>query len=80
MGAFKAAAQAGVAVVAVTKAIARHLVQNRTGLGGSLVSGNLRIDDGEIRKSLVSETARYSLRRVAFSKTSFIIFFGIQLF
>ena len=41
MRTLKAAAQAGVAMVAIAIAIARHLVQNGTGLGGSFIRGNL---------------------------------------
>src|SRR5437588_10929242 len=45
MGDFKAAAQAGVPMVAITKAIAWHLIHHGAGAGSSLVSFLLRGSD-----------------------------------
>ena len=55
----KAAAQAGVAVVAITIAIAGHLIQNRTGFGSRFVCSHLRrSNQALIRKLLLREDGR----------------------
>src|SRR5690348_11718731 len=54
MRTLKAAAQACVAMVAIAIAIARHLVHNPAGFGGSLVRGNLgRSNQTLVRKLLL---------------------------
>jgi len=59
MGTLKAAAQAGVAMVAITIAIARHLVNNGTGPGSSFVRRNLsRSNQAGLRQLLLRENGR----------------------
>ena len=56
MRTLKAAAQAGVAMVAVTIAVAGHLVQNRTGLGSSFIGSHLsRGNQSLVRQLLLRE-------------------------
>jgi hypothetical protein len=59
MRTLKAAAQTRVAMVAVTKAIAGHLIQNRTGLGSSFVRSHLSgSNQSLVRKLLLRENGR----------------------
>ncbi len=59
MGTLKAAAQAGVAMVAVTIAIARHLINNRTGPRSSFIRCNLRgRNHTGLRQLLLRENGR----------------------
>ena len=59
MRTFKAAAQAGVAMIAVTETIAGHLVQNRRNLGRGLIGFNV----GRSNKTGSSELLLRQYRR-----------------
>ena len=61
MGAFKAAAQAGVAVVAITIAIARHLIYHGAGAGSGLISFLLRGSDQALVGELLFSQDRREL-------------------
>ena len=59
MRTLKAAAQTCVAMVAIAIAIARHLIHNAAGFGGSLVRGNLgRSNQALVRELLLRENGR----------------------